>query len=65
MFPYRVILPRRPEIASRVSPFTKNFDDGYKGEVNLGIGYWADIISSIINSGFVITIDYGLSLIHI
>lgn len=48
-----------PEIASRVSPFTKNFDDGYKGEVNLGIGYWADIISSIINSGFVITIDYG------
>ena len=47
------------EIASRVSPFIKNFDDGYKGEVNLGIGYWADIVSSIISSGFVITIDYG------
>jgi len=48
-----------PEIISRVSPFTKNFDYGHKGEVNLGIGYWADIVSSILNSGFVITIDYG------
>ena len=48
-----------PEIDGRVSPFTKNFQDGYIGEVNLGIGYWADVISSILSLGFVITIDYG------
>jgi len=49
----------QPEIAERVTPFISDLPDGYRGEVNLGLGAWADRVAGILESGYVLTIDYG------
>jgi SAM-dependent MidA family methyltransferase len=48
-----------PEIAARVEPFLDSLPNGYRGEVNLRLGYWADSVSATLERGYVITIDYG------
>jgi len=48
-----------PEIAARVEPFLDSLPDGYQGEVNLRLGYWADSVSATLDRGYVITVDYG------
>lgn len=48
-----------PEIAERVAPFISDLPDGYHGEVNLGLGAWADRVAGILGRGYVLTIDYG------
>lgn len=48
-----------PEITARVEPFLSSLPDGYRGEVNLRIGYWSDSVSATLERGYVITIDYG------
>ncbi len=51
--------PSDPELEARVAAFAPKLADGYRGEVNLRIGYWADVVSDVLDKGFVLTIDYG------
>lgn len=51
--------PSDPELEARVAAFAHKLADGYRGEVNLRIGYWADVVSDVLDNGFVLTIDYG------
>jgi SAM-dependent MidA family methyltransferase len=48
-----------PEISARVEPFLDSLPENYRGEVNLRIGYWADSVAATLESGYVLTIDYG------
>ena len=48
-----------PEIAARVDPFLRSLPEGYRGEVNLRLGYWSDSVSAALRRGYVITVDYG------
>jgi len=48
-----------PEVTGRVDPFLGSLPEGYRGEVNLRLGYWADSVSATLERGYVITIDYG------
>ena len=47
------------EIVDRVSEYTSILPEGYRGEVNLGIGEWASTVAGLLKSGYVLTIDYG------
>ena len=49
----------RGEIVDRVSIRTEALPDGYRGEVNLGVGEWAASVSRILERGYVLTVDYG------
>ncbi|MDG0866720.1 class I SAM-dependent methyltransferase [Candidatus Lucifugimonas marina] len=48
-----------PEISARIDPFFDLLPEGYRGEVNLRLGYWVDSVSATLERGYVITIDYG------
>ncbi|MCH8911193.1 MAG: SAM-dependent methyltransferase [Chloroflexi bacterium] len=48
-----------PEVEARVLPFVRSLPDSYRGEVNLRLGYWSDSVSATLDSGYVITVDYG------
>ncbi len=47
------------EIVERVGDYTSILPEGYRGEVNLGIGEWASTVAGLLKSGYVLTIDYG------
>ena len=47
------------EIVDRVGGIASMLPDGYRGEVNLGIGDWAAGVCSILERGYALTIDYG------
>ena len=47
------------EIAGRVGEYTSILPEGYRGEVNLRIGEWVGNVVSLLQSGYVLTIDYG------
>lgn len=47
------------EIVDRVGGMASILPDGYRGEVNLGIGDWATSVRSVLERGYVLTIDYG------
>ena len=51
--------PSTPAIEVRLASITKALPDGYRGEVNLGLDAWAGDVSSALDRGFVLTIDYG------
>ena len=51
--------PSSYQITERVSDIAYNLPDGYRGEVNLGIARWADMVARLLKSGYVMTIDYG------
>ncbi|HCI86299.1 MAG TPA: hypothetical protein DHV68_05590 [Dehalococcoidia bacterium] len=48
-----------PEVAARVEPFLSSLPEGYRGEVNLRLGYWVDSVSATLDRGYVLTLDYG------
>ena len=51
--------PSNPRIADRLSTLPRQLPDGFRGEVNLGIGDWMNNASSSLDRGYVLTIDYG------
>ena len=51
--------PSTPLIEDRVRPYAGGLPDGYRGEVNAGIGPLMRGISQALDRGFVLTIDYG------
>ena len=53
------VVPENNIIQDRISPFLDRLPEGYRGEVNVGIGGWADDVAQALTRGFVLTIDYG------
>ena len=51
--------PSTPAIEARLASLANPLPDGYRGEVNLGLDAWAEDVSSALDRGFVLTIDYG------
>jgi SAM-dependent MidA family methyltransferase len=51
--------PSTDRIAERLSTLPRQLPDGFRGEVNLGIGDWMTDAVSALDSGYVLTIDYG------
>ena len=55
------VMFRSDEIVDRVGKYASILPEGYRGEVNLGIGEtWVSSVGRIrYKSGYVLTIDYG------
>ena len=53
--------PSSTAISDYTNQFSGNMDEGYRTEVNLGIRNWLKEITSVLSSGFLLTIDYGYS----
>ena len=52
--------PSVPAVAARLGELAHGLPDGHRGEVNLHIDtWWVDLISSSLDSGYVLTVDYG------
>ncbi len=51
--------PSTPLLVERVGAAVRSLPDGFTGEVCLGLGAWAEQVASILDRGFVLTIDYG------
>ena len=51
--------PSTQRIAERLSALPRQLPDGFGGEVNLGIGDWLNDAASSLDSGYILTIDYG------
>ena len=51
--------PSTPLLAQRLKNVGVELADGTRGEINLRIGQWARQVATIIERGFVLTIDYG------
>lgn len=51
--------PSDPRIADRLSALPRQIPDGFRGEVNLGIGDWMNEAAAALDRGYVLTIDYG------
>ena len=51
--------PSTPMIEDRIARLKAALADGFRGEVNLDIGPWAESVSASLKRGFVLTIDYG------
>ncbi len=49
----------RVEIEDRIGPIVNKLPDGYRGEINPGIGNWASTAAQILRRGYLLTIDYG------
>ena len=48
-----------PELAAHVEWLGVELPEGFRGEVNTGIGPWMADVSAALERGFVLTIDYG------
>jgi SAM-dependent MidA family methyltransferase len=51
--------PSSARIAERLAGLGLSLTEGYRGEVNLGLEDWTRQVSSALDRGFVLTIDYG------
>ena len=51
--------PTTPLIAERIAALDMKLYDGFRGEVNLGIGPWMDEVADSLDRGYLLTIDYG------
>ena len=51
--------PSTPELARRLEGLSPSLPEGYRGEVNLGIGPWMAGVAGSLDRGFVLTVDYG------
>jgi len=51
--------PSSARIEERIASLGLSLPEGYRGEVNLGLEDWTRQISSALERGFVLTIDYG------
>lgn len=51
--------PSTARIAERLSTLPRKLPDGFRGEVNLGLADWMNDAAAALDSGYVLTIDYG------
>ena len=51
--------PSTPLIEDRLAPYLDSLPEGYRGEVNLGIAPWMMQVEQALETGFVVTLDYG------
>ena len=51
--------PSSPRIAERLTSLGVSLPEGYRGEVNLALEDWTGQLSSALDRGFILTIDYG------
>ena len=51
--------PSTERIAERLAALPRRLPDGFRGEVNLGIGDWMSEAAASLDRGYVLTIDYG------
>ena len=51
--------PSSPRLAHRLESLGRDLPDGYRGEVNPGIGPWMAAAAASLERGFVLSIDYG------
>ena len=51
--------PSTDRMAERLSALPRQLPDGFRGEVNLGLGDWMNDAAAALDSGYVLTIDYG------
>ncbi len=51
--------PSTDRIAGRLAALSRRLPDGFRGEVNLGIGDWMNEAAAALDRGYVLTIDYG------
>jgi SAM-dependent MidA family methyltransferase len=51
--------PSSPRIAARLTSLGVSLAEGYRGEVNLAMEDWTGQLSSALDRGFILTIDYG------
>ena len=51
--------PSTPELAAYVERLGVELPEGFRGEVNIGIGPWMADVSAALERGFVLTVDYG------
>jgi SAM-dependent MidA family methyltransferase len=51
--------PSCPELLSRLESVGVELAEGQVAEINLGIDRWAEEVASALESGFVLTVDYG------
>ena len=51
--------PSTPELERRIAGLGFDLPDGFRGEVNLGIGAWLDEASRVLKRGLALTLDYG------
>ena len=51
--------PSCPQLAGRLGSVGVELAEGQVAEINLGIDFWAGEVASALESGFVLTIDYG------
>ncbi len=58
-FRYCLDGPSSSELTEYFADIRLDFEDGYRTEVNLEIRKWIDKLSSVMNKGFILTIDYG------
>jgi len=51
--------PSIPDLSDRLKDTSINLVEGQTAEINLGLDNWAEEVSTALDSGFVLTIDYG------
>ncbi len=51
--------PSSPQLAHRLERLGRDLPDGYRGEINPGIGPWMAAAAASLERGFVLSIDYG------
>ena len=51
--------PSTPLLEERIDSLGLTLPEGFRGEVNLGLGPWMAEVAQALKRGFVITIDYG------
>lgn len=51
--------PSTPELSAYLEEFSVSLPEGYRTEINLRASRWMDDIAQVLESGFVLTIDYG------
>ena len=51
--------PSTPRIDERLTSLGLSLDEGYRGEVCLALDDWASQLATVLDRGFVLTIDYG------
>ena len=51
--------PSTHRIAERLSTLPRQLPDGFRGEVNIGLGDWLNDAASSLDRGYALTIDYG------
>ena len=51
--------PSTDRMAERLYALPRQFPDGFRGEVNLGLADWMNDAAATLDSGYILTIDYG------